>query len=114
MVDWGTVFPGVPDCLDRTSGTPVATLACIPVVLRIIINAALVFSGVTALFFIIFSGIKFITSGGDPKIAEGARHTLTYAIIGLLLILLSFFIINVLGTITGVGCITKLGFSQCN
>lgn len=79
----------------------VAQLSCIPIVFQNLINAALVLSGVTALFFIIYAGFKYVTSGGDPKKAEGARHTITYAIIGLILILAAIFIVNFIQYITG-------------
>ncbi len=96
-------------CLEKG----VATLNCIPIVFSNILNWALVFAGVAALFLIILSGIKFITSGGDPKQVEGARHTLTYAIIGLLLILFSFLILNLISYVTGVECIKVFGFDNC-
>lgn len=79
----------------------VATLDCILPLFRNVIAAALVFAGVVAVFMIIYSGIKLILSGGDAKQLEGARHTLTYAIIGLLIVLLSFAIVNLIGFITG-------------
>lgn len=101
-MDWGTcVKDGV------------ATLECIPKVFQNVINAALLFSGVVALFFIIYAGIKLTLSQGDPKQVEGARHTLTYAILGLILILLSFTIINLISYVTQVPCIKLFGFSNC-
>lgn len=105
--DWNDIAKG---CVDSSG---VATLACIPAVFQNIISAALVFAGVVALFFIILSGIKMITSGGDQKQLEGARKTLTWAIVGLVIIFLSFFIINVIAGITGVSCITSFGFDNC-
>lgn len=91
----------------------VATLTCVPIVFRNVINAALIFSGVTAVFFIIFAGYKFISSGGDPKQADSAKQTMTYAIAGLVLILLSFFIVNFIAYFTGVDCIKTIGFDNC-
>ena len=91
----------------------VATLQCVPIVFENIVRAALLFAGVAALFFILISGVRLITSSGDPKAVEGARKTLTFAIIGLVIILLSFFIISVIGYITGVDCINQFGFTNC-
>lgn len=100
--DWGgCVVDGVP------------TLQCLPVVFQNIVTAAVVLAGVVAVVLIVLSGIKLITSGGDPKQVEGARKTMTYAIIGLVLILLSFFIIKLIGFITGVECINQFGFDTC-
>lgn len=86
-------------CLDKNG---VATLACIPIIIKNVINAALVFAGITALILIIYSGIKFISSRGDQNAIDSAKKTLTYAIIGLIVIFLSFFVVNVLGQLTGV------------
>ena len=92
----------------------VATLKCVPILFQNVITAALMFAGVVALFFIILSGLKMVTSGGDPKAVEGAKKTLTFAIIGLVIILLSFFIINFVSYFTGVSCINQFGFTNCD
>ena len=93
--------------------TDVATLQCIPVVFGNILNTALIFAGGVALVFIIISGYKFINSGGDPKQVEGARKTATYAILGLLLILFSFAIVNFIAYFTGAECIKTFAFDSC-
>lgn len=90
-----------------------ANLKCIPAVFQNIVVAALVFAGVVAVYLIIFSAFKFILGGQDPKQVEGARNTLTYAIIGLLVILFSFFIINFFAGITGLTCLMSFGFGNC-
>ena len=45
----------------------VATLDCIPVVIKLIIQSLLLFAGIVAVFVIIQSGAKFVLSSGDPK-----------------------------------------------
>lgn len=91
----------------------VATLNCIPIVFHNIVNWALIFSGITALFFIIISGTIYIRSGGDQEKIKGAREVLTYAIVGLVIIFLSFFIINLISYVTKVNCIKEFGFGNC-
>jgi predicted secreted protein len=87
----------------------VATLRCIPAVFQNVISAFLMFVGAVALFLIIYSGIKLVTSGGDPKQVEAARKIMTYAIIGSVIVLLSFAIIYFIGYITNSSeCITNL------
>ncbi len=56
---------------------------------------------VISLIFILFSGIQWITSGGDPKAIEGARKRLTYAIIGLVITLGAFVIVGLVITLLG-------------
>jgi hypothetical protein len=52
-------------------------------------NLVAIVTGVIAVFIIIVSGIKFITSSGDPNSVAGARNTLLYAVIGLIVIVLA-------------------------
>ncbi|MBI2032064.1 MAG: hypothetical protein HYV38_03200 [Candidatus Levybacteria bacterium] len=47
-----------------------------------------------ALVFLIYGGVQWITSGGSKGGVEAARNKIIYAIIGLVVIFLSFFIIN--------------------
>jgi hypothetical protein len=67
-----------------------------------VIKSALALAGVVLFVLLLVGGIKYITSGGDPKAAEGAQKTITYAIGGLILILLSYLILVLIKTITGV------------
>ncbi|HUD44747.1 MAG TPA: hypothetical protein VMR41_04350 [Patescibacteria group bacterium] len=104
MSAWGSI-----KCVDNG----VATLDCIPAVFQILVNAALVLAGTTALLFIIWAGIRLIASNGDAKQAEAARKVLTFAILGLIIILLAAAVINLIADFTGVQCIKFFGFQQC-
>ena len=86
-------------CLE---GRDVATLSCIPIIIQNIVQAALAFSGLVALVIIIYSGITYITSHGDPQKVESAKKTMTWAIVGLVIIFLSFFLVNLISKLTGV------------
>lgn len=92
----------------------VPTLKCALVVFDRVIEWAFILAGTVAVIFIIWAGIQYIRSGGDQKQVQGARNTLTYAIIGLVLILLSFFIIYVISYLTNTPCIRRFGFNQCS
>lgn len=95
-------------CLDASG---VATLRCIPIVFKNVIAAALMFVGIVALFFIMYAGLSMVTSGGDAKKVEGARKIMTFAVLGLVIVLLSFAILYFIGYITNTtGCIT--GFTD--
>lgn len=102
--DWTTI----PDCIDKVSGVP--TLSCVPPLLQTIVFWLLTGAGIVAFFMLIFAGFKFINSGGDPKAVEGARKTITYALIGLILIFASFVIMTLIGHVTGVSSLTDFKF----
>lgn len=54
---------------------------------------------VIAVVFLIYGGIKWILSGGDPKQVEGARNHIVAAIVGLIIVLGAFLILNLVFTI---------------
>lgn len=97
-MDWGSCLIG-----------GVATIQCLPVVFMNVVNALFMFAGVVAVFIIMYSGVQMILAGGNAKQLEGARKSLTLAIVGLLIILLASVILNVIATITGVTCIQVFG-----
>lgn len=83
-------------------GIPTGGLPKFEVIAQNAIQIVLVFIVLLAFIFIIVSGIKWITAGGDKTKVQSARGTLTYAIIGLVLALISFFIVTLVGQlITG-------------
>jgi hypothetical protein len=59
-----------------------------------VVTILLVAAAVIALFFLIWGGIRWITSGGDKAKVESARNTIISAIIGLVVAFLAFFILT--------------------
>ena len=87
----------------------VPNINCLGVVFLNVTNAFLIFAGIVATFLIVWAGIRFITSGGDQKQVQGARAMLTYAIIGLIVVLSSYAIVFFIGYLTkSSNCITNL------
>ncbi|RJQ24473.1 hypothetical protein C4577_07880 [Candidatus Parcubacteria bacterium] len=88
-------IPSGPDTLSRLLTTGYALLAV---------------AGITlSLIFIIYAGVVWITSGGNKEGVEKAKQTLTYAIIGLLVIVFSFVIINIIGQVIGAKFLMEIG-----
>ncbi len=59
-----------------------------------ITNTLLLAIGVIAVIMIIIGGIRYALSGGDEKNTKAAKDTILYAVIGLVIALLSFAIAN--------------------
>jgi Type IV secretion system pilin len=51
-------------------------------------------AGVLAVFYLIYSGIQYITSAGNPDKVKLARQGIINAVIGIVVITATFFIIN--------------------
>jgi hypothetical protein len=67
-----------------------------------ILNLVFVIAVIIALAFLIYGGIKWITSGGDKTKVEGARNTIVAALIGLVLVFLAYFILRLIFSIFGI------------
>ena len=73
-----------------------------------IISALLAVAGVFAVILIVIGGIRMILSMGDPKAMQSARGTVTFAIIGLIIILLSVAIVLIIGNFLGVSLLNVI------
>lgn len=62
---------------------------------------AIILAGVLSVFYIFVGGISFILSGGQEEKIKQAVHTIRYAIIGLIVTILSVTIIKIVGLIFG-------------
>jgi hypothetical protein len=92
--EWRTYIPG---------GLQGRTLAQY---IRAIIDAALVIAAVVAVIYLIVGGYQYITSSGNAETVGTAKHTVLYAIIGLVVIFAAFVIIDyVMGIINAAGTV---------
>lgn len=60
-----------------------------------IINVLLAVAGLVAVVFLIIGGFRYITAGGNEEAAEAGKKTIVNAIIGIVVIILSFVIVRV-------------------
>lgn len=60
-----------------------------------LINFIFVIAILIALLYLVYGGIKWITSGGDKTAVESARNHITSALIGLVIVFLSYFVLNI-------------------
>lgn len=67
--------------------------------IALIIQLGLILAAIIAVLFLIWGGIRWILSGGDKAGVESARNTIIAAIIGLVIVFLSFLIITIIGSI---------------
>ena len=61
-----------------------------------LVSLIFVVAVVAALLYLVYGGFKWLTSGGDKAAVAGAREHIIAAIIGLVIIFLSYFILSIL------------------
>jgi len=65
-------------------------------------NIAVIVAVLIATGYLIYGGIKWVTSAGDKTNVESARNHIVAAIIGLIVVFLAFFIINIILGVFGI------------
>ncbi|MFZ2125109.1 MAG: hypothetical protein WA087_03985 [Candidatus Saccharimonadales bacterium] len=63
-------------------------------VFKLITNAALFLIGAVSVLMLIYGGIRYTISGGDSSAVTAAKNTIMYAIIGIIVALLAYAIVN--------------------
>ena len=74
-----------------------------------IISVSLVLSGILIVFAFIFGGIGLISSAGsnNPEAAAKGKKTITYAVIGFIVVFTAFWVIRYIEIVTGSTFITN-------
>ncbi len=67
-----------------------------------IVQMVMVVGGLLFFGLLVYSGIQYLTSGGNEDAVESAQNTITYAVIGLVIIAAAWFIVSILETVLGV------------
>ncbi len=88
--DWGTDLH-----INQLSGgnTPFGSRNLIGVI-GLVINLAFGVAAIVAVVYLIIGGFSYVTAGGNPEAIEAAKTTIINSIIGLLIILASYLIID--------------------
>ncbi len=88
------------DIWQSCSGASANTAVCqgrddsVWTLMRNVINLLLTVIGIVAVIMIIVGAIRFTTSNGDPKMVNSGRDTVIYSIVGLVVAMMAFAIVN--------------------
>jgi hypothetical protein len=78
----------------QAAGPSSASTSDITVVFTKVVNTILYVLGAIAVIMIVIGGIRYVTSGGDASGVTAAKNTILYAVIGLIVAILAFAIVN--------------------
>ena len=71
-------------------------------VVEVLNDASLIllsYAGRIALLFLIYGGVRYVMSGADPQKQESARKVISYSILGLIIVLVSYAVISAISKI---------------
>ncbi len=67
-----------------------------------LINLAVYAAFVLVLIMLIWAGIRYLTSGGDSKALASAGQTITWALLGILFLVIAWLVVRLIEAFTGV------------
>lgn len=78
--------------VDASGGT--SSKSDVPTLIKTVVNVLLFILGAIAVIMIVIGGIKYTVSNGDSSAVTSAKNTILYAIVGLVVALLAYAIVN--------------------
>lgn len=87
--------------------TDIATIQGLECLFQNVVTIITALAGLAVFIMLLTGGFKYLTSGGDPKAQEQAKGTLTFAVLGLVLIIAAYLILNFLSVFTGIPDLLK-------
>ncbi len=101
--DWSGVCVG---SAENNAGD-VATIQGLECLIANVFTVFITLLGLAGFVMFLVAGVRWLTSGGNSKGIETARNTMTFAVVGLVVALSSFIVINLIADFTGVNVIRK-------
>jgi len=89
-------------CVGGVGFGDVATIQGFECLFKNILQVLVPIAGLAFFAMFLVGGFKYLTSGGDPKKAAAATHTLTMAFIGLIGVIISWLILLFIKNFTGI------------
>jgi type IV secretory pathway VirB2 component (pilin) len=97
-VIWLSLFPSTV----LAQSPPPAQVSDLNNIVGNVISILAPIGGFLALIFLIVGGFRYITAQGDPKASASARSTITWAILGLVFLILAWLILKFVSGFTGI------------
>ncbi len=74
----------------------------IEIVFSSLISSLLLFVGIGALVMVVIGGYHLLMAGSDKEGAAKAKNTLTYAVLGVVLAISAWIVLNLIGSFLGI------------
>lgn len=82
---------------------PLKNISTVGDIINLIVLLIFPLAGIILFIFLVWGGFSLITSRGDPEKVSGAKSRITSAIIGFILLFLSYFLVSLVARILGLG-----------
>lgn len=95
--------------IDAPSGVPTGGAGTLGTIISVIFGVLIGAGVIISLIFVVWGGFSWIISGGDKQKLDRARKTLIWAIVGLIVMMVSFAFLKFLNDILGANFVSSPG-----
>lgn len=88
-------------------GPPAAGLPEIQNIFKQIVSISVTLAFIALVIVLVYGGVRYLTSGGDPKAIKPAGETITWALLGILFMVIAWLILLLIKSFTGLDIITQ-------
>jgi len=81
--------------------SPTTQFTSIASIVNAFVSPILMLAGIVLFGLVVVGGFKYMTSGDDPKAKDGAKGTITSALIGFIIVFGAYWIIEIISTVIG-------------
>lgn len=67
-------------------------------------------AGVLLFIYLVMGGFKYLTAGGDEKAIQEAKKIITNAVIGLVIVVVAWFVVAIVQTVLGFGGVLEFNW----
>lgn len=92
----------------------VATIQGLECLIANVFQVILTVIGLAGFVMMIIGAFRWLVSGGNAKGVEAARNTITFAVVGLVVALSAFIVLNLIASFTGINVITSFVIPESN
>lgn len=107
LAERGALAVGYTSTAVTTSNLPFTDIGAI---ISVLVATVIIVAGLAAFIYLILGGFQYLTSGGDKTQAQAARDRITYALMGLIIIVAAVAIANILGAVFGINLLGNIKF----
>lgn len=75
-------------------------------ILSVLLTYIFPFAGLLMLVYLLYGGYKYMLSQGDPKALQGAKGTITTALIGFVIVFVSYWLVQIVGIALGLNVVS--------
>lgn len=90
------------DYVDQLSKEYIGPTMTLGEMVLLLLNTAITFAAIVSVLYLIFGGIRYMTSKGDQKKSEKAKKGMVDSIVGLIICLVAVFVVNFVLKLFGV------------